>query len=262
MRIQGIASLCIQSGIVTVVTTTPALAVIVGLAPATYTATLCAPSCTTTTTTVPNSPNANVTIPATIPGDGSSGAGVQGKAGRDPSVFACANAVGIDAYVSSSISLQYSFEVFGPSGIVPASVPVTINSTLSTSGVSLDGATWNSYATASLNSKMISISGSNLVGSSTLILEKTFNLETATPYSISLYASVSAQSAVIGQAANDVVASVDPTLSVPEGFSVVFSDGIASAVPEPSTWAMTILGFIGLGFMAYRRKYQTALSAA
>ena len=27
-----------------------------------------------------------------------------------------------------------------------------------------------------------------------------------------------------------------------------------SAVPEPSTWAMMILGFCGVGFMAYRRK--------
>ena len=29
------------------------------------------------------------------------------------------------------------------------------------------------------------------------------------------------------------------------------------AVPEPSTWAMMILGFVGIGFMAYRRKSQT-----
>ncbi len=29
---------------------------------------------------------------------------------------------------------------------------------------------------------------------------------------------------------------------------------LASAVPEPSTWAMLILGFAGVGFMAYRRK--------
>jgi hypothetical protein len=27
-----------------------------------------------------------------------------------------------------------------------------------------------------------------------------------------------------------------------------------SAVPEPSTWAMMILGFVGVGFMAYRRR--------
>jgi hypothetical protein len=31
-----------------------------------------------------------------------------------------------------------------------------------------------------------------------------------------------------------------------------------SAVPEPSTWAMMILGFVGVGFMAYRRKSKPA----
>ena len=45
--------------------------------------------------------------------------------------------------------------------------------------------------------------------------------------------------------------------------SAVFSDAGANsfefapavaAVPEPSTWAMMILGFAGVGFMAYRRK--------
>jgi hypothetical protein len=35
-----------------------------------------------------------------------------------------------------------------------------------------------------------------------------------------------------------------------------------SAVPEPSTWAMMILGFCGLGFMAYRRKSKLTSSAA
>jgi hypothetical protein len=35
-----------------------------------------------------------------------------------------------------------------------------------------------------------------------------------------------------------------------------------AAVPEPSTWAMMILGFCGLGFMAYRRKQKLTLSAA
>jgi hypothetical protein len=29
---------------------------------------------------------------------------------------------------------------------------------------------------------------------------------------------------------------------------------ISNGVPEPSTWAMMILGFLGLGFMARRRK--------
>jgi hypothetical protein len=35
-----------------------------------------------------------------------------------------------------------------------------------------------------------------------------------------------------------------------------------AAVPEPSTWAMMILGFAGLGFMAYRQKSKSALMAA
>jgi hypothetical protein len=33
-------------------------------------------------------------------------------------------------------------------------------------------------------------------------------------------------------------------------------------VPEPSTWAMMLLGFAGVGFMAYRRKSKPALRAA
>lgn len=35
-----------------------------------------------------------------------------------------------------------------------------------------------------------------------------------------------------------------------------------SAIPEPSTWAMMILGFAGIGFLAYRRKDRMALLAA
>jgi hypothetical protein len=34
-------------------------------------------------------------------------------------------------------------------------------------------------------------------------------------------------------------------------------DGFASAVPEASTWAMMVLGFFGVGFLAYRRKSQS-----
>jgi hypothetical protein len=34
------------------------------------------------------------------------------------------------------------------------------------------------------------------------------------------------------------------------------------AVPEPSTWAMMILGFVGVGFMAYRRKNSATFRVA
>ena len=36
---------------------------------------------------------------------------------------------------------------------------------------------------------------------------------------------------------------------------------VVAGVPEPSTWAMMILGFAGVGFMAYRRKSKPALMA-
>jgi hypothetical protein len=37
---------------------------------------------------------------------------------------------------------------------------------------------------------------------------------------------------------------------------------VASAVPEPATWAMMILGFFGVGFVAYRRKSSAVLRIA
>jgi hypothetical protein len=45
-------------------------------------------------------------------------------------------------------------------------------------------------------------------------------------------------------------------------FDATFSATFTSAVPEPSTWAMMMLGFAGLGFMAYRRKSKPAWLAA
>jgi len=58
---------------------------------------------------------------------------------------------------------------------------------------------------------------------------------------------------------------IDPTFAAANpGYSLSFSSGIGnvSPVPEPSTWAMLILGFAGIGFMAYRRKSKPALMAA
>jgi hypothetical protein len=48
------------------------------------------------------------------------------------------------------------------------------------------------------------------------------------------------------------------------GFAIdnfTYGATVTSSVPEPSTWAMMILGFAGVGFMAYRRKSKPALMA-
>ena len=42
----------------------------------------------------------------------------------------------------------------------------------------------------------------------------------------------------------------------------VLTPELTTAVPEPSTWAMMILGFAGIGFVACRRKSKPALIAA
>jgi hypothetical protein len=49
---------------------------------------------------------------------------------------------------------------------------------------------------------------------------------------------------------------INPTAENWYGFNVGFQS--IAPVPEPSTWAMMILGFAGVGFMAYRRKSRDA----
>jgi hypothetical protein len=41
-----------------------------------------------------------------------------------------------------------------------------------------------------------------------------------------------------------------------------FTVGVEAAVPEPATWAMMILGFFGVGLMAYRRNGKHAFRFA
>jgi hypothetical protein len=53
-----------------------------------------------------------------------------------------------------------------------------------------------------------------------------------------------------------------PEIGLPMSGVQLATGGISTAVPEPATWAMMLLGFAGLGFMAYRRKNKVALSAA
>jgi hypothetical protein len=55
----------------------------------------------------------------------------------------------------------------------------------------------------------------------------------------------------------DIVGGPNPQPTFNMAFSV--SGETVADVPEPSTWAMMILGFAGIGFMAYRQKSKPAL---
>jgi phospholipase/lecithinase/hemolysin len=50
---------------------------------------------------------------------------------------------------------------------------------------------------------------------------------------------------------------VHPTAPV----QALWADGLRSAIPEPSTWAMLLVGFVGLGFAGYRRSARARATA-
>jgi hypothetical protein len=52
------------------------------------------------------------------------------------------------------------------------------------------------------------------------------------------------------------------TVELFDNVRVSYDNGVTAAVPEPTTWAMLLLGFAGIGFMAYRRKSKPALMTA
>jgi hypothetical protein len=59
----------------------------------------------------------------------------------------------------------------------------------------------------------------------------------------------------------DVSILLDPTLQA-QGVKVFFQSDVEGTVPEPSTWAMLLFGFAGLGFVAYRKARPTSALAA
>jgi hypothetical protein len=63
----------------------------------------------------------------------------------------------------------------------------------------------------------------------------------------------------------------DLTFTLPDGFIELgwtspsvytppeFIGAVTTAVPEPSTWAMLLIGFAGIGFATYRRRHSLVL---
>ena len=62
--------------------------------------------------------------------------------------------------------------------------------------------------------------------------------------------------------AGDYYLNIAGTAGSTAGYGGNLATAAIGAVPEPSTWAMMILGFAGVGFMAYRRKKQGAFRIA
>lgn len=88
------------------------------------------------------------------------------------------------------------------------------------------------------------------------------NVTVGAPIGFKAFLSVFADSGSAGSISSsaDFGNSLHVFFDVPEGYTFDtlsghnYSSTLLSAVPEPSTWAMVVLGFAGVGFMAYRRR--------
>jgi hypothetical protein len=164
-----------------------------------------------------------------------------------PSTSASLTTAGLGAI--GALELRYYFEATGPSG----SLLINVNASGSTSPLNAgeDAFIVQQFSPYSPNGLFI---GSPTQGAWTISNEYSFDANTI--YQVSLQVEATAG----GSAYIDPTFSIDPAYA--SNYSLTFSAGIANAVPEPSTWAMMILGFAGIGFMACRRKSKPALMAA
>jgi hypothetical protein len=105
-------------------------------------------------------------------------------------------------------------------------------------------------------------SSPNPCGSPSLLVNEVFDVDVGQIFEVAMQAQASATSGALA------VASVDPEISIlPDflaahpGLSLEFSANITQpesvgSVPEPSTWALLTLGFVGLAFALRRRRLQ------
>jgi PEP-CTERM motif len=185
-----------------------------------------------------------------LPNDGTGGAGVGG------------------AEVVAAASVTYYVEITGPNTGIP------VVGTISASGYAAIGGGGPTPGILTATS-VFTVNNNPLVGSLALAqntggtlyaainTNETYGFFLNTPYTFSLSENISGSltgGECTGNAGCSVTfgALIDPTISLnvsdPQDYSIFLSPNLTSAVPEPSTWAMMMLGFAGLGFVAYRRK--------
>jgi PEP-CTERM motif len=166
------------------------------------------------------------------------------------------------------LELRYNLVVEGPGG----NVPVIVTGSGSAGGSSAGDGSFGSLNIV-LNvegpgvSLLNSIPGGDQPGSFTL--NNSSSYQANQDYTITMIAEGGVSPGYVGGTAN-FFANVDPLFTIDPGFananeySLLFSAGVGnsvSGVPEPSTWAMMLLGFTGVGFIAYRGKSKLALMA-
>jgi hypothetical protein len=172
----------------------------------------------------------------------------------DPSLKVTGTATGPVVSVAG-ISLTYLFEVVGPAGGL---APV---------GVKASGLTSGTGTIDALNCRRVRLPpviyetlSAGVPGSWNV--DQTFLFNTNVPITVTMTVEGVSQ---VNIGSGSYSAEIDPIFSVDSssGYQLVFSPGIgnmAGGVPEPSTWAMILIGFAGLSCASYRAR-RNALNA-
>jgi PEP-CTERM motif-containing protein len=194
------------------------------------------------------------TISATLTGSGLPG----------PSISASASGTGsgFESFANIEYTLDYYVEIVGPSGLVTVGVDSTGRATASSENPMYSG-------TGSATVQVFGYAGSLITDTATadsqLNPSDSFNLSTTiqesanSEFEVILDVDASVMTSV-GKASG--YGFVDPFFFIPitdpnaGDYTILTSDGIGNfpvpTVPEPSTWAMMLLGFAGLGFAGWR----------
>jgi hypothetical protein len=172
--------------------------------------------------------------------------------GDDPVLRVDATALGaplvvvVTAHAHAFASLSYDFEVVGaPAGPVPV---IFSGGNSASEHVGAGDNSASSSATVSIGEPS---TRQNIVTESGGDYSVTLMLTPDVPYEVDMSADAQVTA---GLTALDEVAFVDPKLKPAAGvvgYSIEYSPNLGVATPEPSTWAMMLLGFAGLGYAGY-----------
>jgi PEP-CTERM motif len=90
-------------------------------------------------------------------------------------------------------------------------------------------------------------------GGSYWLLQTVVSNELYTPYGLALPSDSDIAITQSGVFASSIAAAVTGSGVLPNQYWAAFNNITTATVPEPSTWALILIGFAGLGFADYRR---------
>jgi hypothetical protein len=184
------------------------------------------------------------------------------------------NGLGISSpqqgYTYASAHVAYGFQLVGPSSATP--VPVTFDATayVKTVGTGFGFADLNIASDSSAPLIDWELDGGDSIQT---YPGETISLLPNTLYGVSEWAIAYGHATSTDgpfdptQDSGSTDAYVDPTFALSGQYASLYhfeglpEDGaLAGGVPEPSTWALALIGFAGLGYAGFRRRHQSATS--